>query len=122
MDEEIERILEGYKEERGYVPANYSALAADAPKVLKGFWQYRSALLEGTALSRKLKELILVALNIVLGRSGESHAVAAIRMGATRQELLETILLTCLVVGTPGYTLGMKALKAAEDTLHAKEK
>ncbi len=121
MDDEIREILEGYRKERGYIPSNYESMAADAPKVLKTFWQYRSALLEGV-MPRKFKELILVALNIVLGGTGEAHAVAAIRMGATRQELLETILLTNLVVGTPGYRRGIESLKAADETLRAVKK
>jgi alkylhydroperoxidase/carboxymuconolactone decarboxylase family protein YurZ len=121
MDDEIREILEAYREERGHTPSNYESLAADAPKVLKSYWQYRSAILEGV-IPRKFKELILVALNIVLGGNGEAHAVTAVRMGATRQELLETILLTNLVVGTSGYLRGVNALKAADEMLQAAKK
>jgi AhpD family alkylhydroperoxidase len=76
---------------------------------------HRNALAEGV-LSRKLKELIALAIGIGARCGGciAYHTHDALKAGATRQEILETIGVAMLMGGGPAMVYGCEALAALE--------
>jgi AhpD family alkylhydroperoxidase len=84
------------------------------PEVYKGFGElHRAAFAEG-ALDVRTKELIALAIGVVEGCDGciASHAQAAARAGATRQEAAEAIGVTFLMKGGPATIYGPRAYDA----------
>lgn len=84
------------------------------PDVYQGFRElHQGAFAEGE-LSTKMKELIAVAIAVVDGCDGciASHAQAAARAGATRQEAAEAIGVTFLMKGGPATIYGPRAYDA----------
>jgi AhpD family alkylhydroperoxidase len=76
---------------------------------------HRSALADG-ALSRKTKELIALAVGIAARCGGciAYHTHDALKAGATRPEVLETIGVALLMGGGPAMVYGCEALTALE--------
>ena len=84
------------------------------PDAAKGFAaMHRAALAEG-ALSTKHKELQAIAVGIVTHCADciGFHVRGAIKAGATREEIAETIALCVMMGGGPAYMFGVKALEA----------
>lgn len=81
------------------------------PDVYKGFQELHHAAFADGELSAKMKELIAVAIAVVDGCDGciASHAQAAVRAGATRQEAAEALGLTFLMKGGPATIYGPRA-------------
>jgi alkylhydroperoxidase/carboxymuconolactone decarboxylase family protein YurZ len=115
MREEVEQILEEFKKDRGEIPEIYKSLAKENPDILRHYWGMRSAIMKGV-LPKKLKELMILGICCAIGieDSVEPHATAALSMGATKQEILETIEIAILFRGILGYATGMKALQIAD--------
>lgn len=69
------------------------------------------------ALSTKMKELIGVA--IAVARECETcilaHVDQCVKLGATRQELIEALNVTLIFCGGPGLAYSAKALKAYDE-------
>lgn len=84
------------------------------PDVYEGFGALSSAAFSDGALERKTKELIALAIGVVEGCDGcvASHAQAAVRAGATRQEAAEAIGVTFLMHGGPATIHGARAYSA----------
>jgi AhpD family alkylhydroperoxidase len=93
------------------------------PDVYRGFGELSSAAFADGAIDRKTKELIAMAIGVVEGCDGciASHAQAAARAGATRQEAAEAIGVTFLMHGGPATIHGARAYDAfcefAEDAV-----
>jgi alkylhydroperoxidase/carboxymuconolactone decarboxylase family protein YurZ len=109
----IEALLEKMKKERGYVlpPLEY-AVKQDVDFMEAYNNLYQRVLMDGKALSAKTREFITIAL---LSYRGQDHAVyehakRAMRLGASRQELLEAIETSTLAGGAPAFATGLKAL------------
>ena len=84
------------------------------PDVYRGFGElHRAAFAEG-ALATCTKELIALAIGVVEGCDGciASHAQAAVRAGATRQQAAEAIGVTFLMKGGPATIHGPRAYAA----------
>jgi AhpD family alkylhydroperoxidase len=81
------------------------------PDVYAGFAELSQAAFTDGALPRKNKELIALAIGVVDGCDGciASHAQAAARAGATRQEAAEAIGVTFLMKGGPATIYGARA-------------
>jgi AhpD family alkylhydroperoxidase len=92
----------------------HRALRKQIPEVYKGFAALSSAALTDGALSRKVKELIALAIGVVEGCDGciASHAQAAARAGATSEEAAEAIGVTFLMHGGPATIYGARAYTA----------
>ena len=90
------------------------ALRKQIPEVYKGFAELSSAAFTEGDLSRKVKELIALAIGVVEGCDGciASHAKAAARAGATPQEAAEAIGVTFLMHGGPATIYGARAYAA----------
>ena len=94
-------------------PLNRSLRRA-IPDVYKGFGELHRASFAPGALETKTKELIALAIGVVEGCDGciASHARAAVRAGATRQEAAEAIGVTFLMNGGPATIYGPRAYDA----------
>jgi AhpD family alkylhydroperoxidase len=89
-------------------------LRKQIPEVYQGFAALSGAALTDGALSRKVKELMALAIGVVQGCDGciASHAQAAARAGATREEAAEAIGVTILMHGGPATIYGARAYTA----------
>ncbi|OBF48477.1 alkylhydroperoxidase [Mycobacterium sp. 852002-50816_SCH5313054-b] len=92
----------------------HRALRKQIPEVYQGFAALSGAALTDGALSRKIKELIALAIGVVEGCDGciASHAQGAARAGATREEAAEAIGVTFLMHGGPATIYGARAYSA----------
>ena len=92
----------------------HRALRRAIPDVYKGFGELHSGAFAAGALDVKTKELIAMAIGVVEGCDGciASHAQAAARAGATRQEAAEAIGVTFLMKGGPATIYGPRAYEA----------
>ncbi len=84
------------------------------PDVYKGFGELHKAAFAAGALDTRTKELIALAIGVVEGCDGciASHAQAAVRAGATKQEAAEAIGVTFLMKGGPATIYGPRAYDA----------
>src|SRR5689334_4427587 len=84
------------------------------PDVYTGFRALHQAAFSAGALDVRTKELIALAIGVVEGCDGciASHAQAAARAGATRQEAAEAIGVTFLMNGGPATIHGPRAYAA----------
>ena len=84
------------------------------PDVYRGFGELHRAAFVPGALDARIKELIALAVGVVEGCDGciASHAQAAARAGATRQEAAEAIGVTFLMKGGPATIYGPRAYDA----------
>src|SRR3954452_3733896 len=84
------------------------------PDVYRGFGELQRAAFADGALDTKTKELIAIAIAVVEGCDGciASHAQAAARAGASRQEAAEAIGVTFLMKGGPATIYGPRAYDA----------
>jgi AhpD family alkylhydroperoxidase len=84
------------------------------PEVYEGFGELHRAAFASGALDTRTKELIALAIAVVDGCDGciASHAQAAARAGATRQEAAEAIGVTFLMKGGPATIYGPRAYDA----------
>lgn len=108
-----ENLIETMKKERGYMPAPWAYLAEQDIDFLEAYNNlYNRALTDGKALSAKTRELIAIALLAFRGldEAVYEHAKRALRLGATKQELLEAIETSIIPGGAPTFGSGLKAL------------
>ncbi|CAH2601767.1 Carboxymuconolactone decarboxylase family protein [Rhodovastum atsumiense] len=89
-------------------------LRTGAADVMKGFSALSRAALEAKALDTKTKELI--ALGIAVATRCDAcvafHAEAAVRQGATREEVLETMGMAIYMGAGPSVMYAAQALEA----------
>ncbi|WP_066906242.1 carboxymuconolactone decarboxylase family protein [Millisia brevis] len=92
----------------------HRSLRRAIPEVYKGFGELHHAAFADGALDAKTKELIAMAIGVVEGCDGciASHAQAAVRAGASRQEAAEAIGVTFLMKGGPATIHGPRAYDA----------
>ncbi len=92
----------------------HRSLRRAIPDVYKGFGELHGAAFSDGALDVRTKELMAMAIGIVEGCDGciASHAQAAVRAGATKQEAAETIGVTFLMKGGPATIHGARAYDA----------
>ena len=89
-------------------------LGNELPGPLSGFGQlHRHAVAEGT-LSTKIKELIALGIGIAARCDGciAYHVHDALKAGATRKEIVETIGVAVLMGGGPATVYGAEAFEA----------
>jgi AhpD family alkylhydroperoxidase len=93
----------------------------DAPEIATAFSGLAEAATRPGALDSKTKELIALAIGIA-GRCDGCvgfHTQAAIRHGAARAEVLETIGVAIYMGGGPSYVYGAAALEAFDQLTKA---
>lgn len=84
------------------------------PEVYEGFADLHAAALSPGAIDGKTKELMALALAVADECDGciAAHAWAVARLGATEQEVAETLGVVILMTGGPGTVYGPRALSA----------
>lgn len=89
-------------------------LRTGAPDQMKGFSALARAALEPKALSSKTKELIALAISVATRCDGcvGFHAEAAVKQGATREEVLETMGMAIYMGAGPSVMYAAQALEA----------
>lgn len=93
------------------------------PDAMQGFSSLaKGALQEGT-LDKKTKELIALAIGVSTRCDGciGFHAKACLELGATRQEIAETLAMTVYMGGGPSVMYAADALRAYDQFAEKKE-
>jgi alkylhydroperoxidase/carboxymuconolactone decarboxylase family protein YurZ len=111
-------IMQRIQRVRGYLPDEWAYVAERDPE----FWDiynalYEKVLSDGKALPAKTRELI--AIGVLSYRELEqgvcNHAKRALRLGATRQELLEAVETVTVPGGSPALRAGLRGLMMMEE-------
>lgn len=94
--------------------AAIAELQGGAPDTMKGFSAMAKAALAPGSLDPKMKELIALAIGVATRCDGclGFHAKAAVRLGATREEVMETLAMCVYMGGGPSMVYSALALKA----------
>jgi AhpD family alkylhydroperoxidase len=89
-------------------------LRAGAPDVMTAFSGLARAALEPKALSTKTKELIALGISVATRCDGciAFHAEAAVKQGATREEVMETMGMAIYMGAGPSVMYAAQALEA----------
>ncbi len=105
-----------YIEEYQHLEARLAQLGQELPGPMSGFARLHRKAVEDGALSAKVKEMMALAISIAVGCDGciAYHVHDAVKAGATRQELLETIGVALLMGGGPGSIYAAHALDAID--------
>ncbi|MTI17838.1 carboxymuconolactone decarboxylase family protein [Rhodobacteraceae bacterium RKSG542] len=101
----------------GQTDKRLAELRPELPGVMKGFGEVaRSAIAPGV-LDSKTKELIALAIGIAARCDGclGYHSKAALKYGATREEIIETIGVAVYMGGGPSLMYGAEALSAYDE-------
>ncbi|MBI5969229.1 MAG: carboxymuconolactone decarboxylase family protein [Deltaproteobacteria bacterium] len=111
--QELDRLLSRYKEAYGQVPDWAEVVSQIMPDLLGPWIEIRSKVIADGALSRKVKELILLGINLVRRYpSGvETHMRGALDAGASKEEIMEVIATSILSSAAPAMYNGPRALK-----------
>jgi AhpD family alkylhydroperoxidase len=99
-------------------------LGKEIPGPMSGFARLHKKSVEQGALDGKVKEMMALAISIVVGCEGciAYHVHDAVTAGASRPELLETIGVGLLMGGGPGSIYAAHALDAVEQFLPEEQK
>jgi AhpD family alkylhydroperoxidase len=105
-----------YVEVHRHLEERLTQLGRELPGPMSGFARLHKKSVEDGALSRKVKELIALAVSIAIGCEGciAYHVHDAIEAGAVRAELLETIGVGVMMSGGPGTIYAAHALDAID--------
>jgi AhpD family alkylhydroperoxidase len=105
-----------YPELVGQLTQTMRQMHKGIPATMQGFAQFADQAKKAGVLDEKTKELIAVAISIAQRCDGciGFHTRAAVKAGATRDEVLETIGVAILMGGGPSTIYGAHALDAYE--------
>ena len=105
--------------EHQHLEERLAQLGKELPGPMSGFARLHKKAVEDGALAMKVKEMMALAIGIVVGCDGciAYHVHDAVKAGATRPELLETIGVALLMGGGPGSIYAAHALDAIEQFL-----
>ncbi len=105
-----------YKQITRDLSAALAKLRAEAPDVMKGFSELASAATKDGVLDKKTKELIALALGVAARCDGclGFHTQALVRLGASRQEVVETLGMAVYMGGGPSLMYAAEAITAFE--------
>ena len=106
--------MKNYPEYHKKLVALMSELGKEIPTTMAGFGQLHKASIADSALSKKNKELIALGIAIAVRCDGciAFHVHDAIRAGASKDEMTETIGVAVLMGGGPAVMYGCEALEA----------
>ncbi|WP_164667755.1 carboxymuconolactone decarboxylase family protein [Virgibacillus doumboii] len=110
----VDEAIAYYKEEAGGVKSDWvDILEGEAPEVLRHYGNLRTSVLKDGVVPRKLKELVLVGINVAeqYEKGIAIHVNTARKLGATDQEIAEVSLLGMLTAGIPAWFEGSAFLK-----------
>ncbi len=109
-------MIKDYKQITRDLSASLAKLRAESPDVMKGFSELAAAATRDGALDKKTKELIALALGVAARCDGclGFHTQALTRLGATRQEVVETLCMAVYMGGGPSLMYAAEAITAFE--------
>ncbi len=104
----------GFPEQYAHLEQLIKALWKEFPGPMGGFGQLHQKSLVDGALAKKTKELIALAIGITAHCDGciAYHVHDALKAGATRPEVLETIGVAIMMGGGPALIYGAEAYEA----------
>ena len=105
-----------YKEITHNINQSLAKLRTQAPDVMKGFGLLAHAATQDGALDKKTKELIALALGIASHCDGciGFHTQALAKLGATQEEVVETLGMAVYMGGGPSLMYAAETLTAFE--------
>ena len=105
-----------YKQITKDISTSLAKLRAEAPEMMKGFSDLAAAATKDGVLDKKTKELIALALGVAARCDGclGFHTQALARLGASRQEVVETLGMATYMGGGPSLMYAADALRAFE--------
>ncbi|SRR6056297_3606030 len=108
-----------YKDQAQAVFDFIGTLSKENPGIANGFATMHKATGEDKALSAKQKELIALGIAITIRCEGciACHVQDAIKAGATKDEIVETIGVAVVMGGGPSIVYGDKAYKAMNEMM-----
>ena len=106
-----------YKQITRDISSSLAKLRAEAPEMMKGFGDLASAATKDGVLDKKTKELIALALGVAARCDGclGFHTQALAKLGATKQEVVETLGMAVYMGGGPSLMYAAEALSAFEE-------
>lgn len=106
-----------YKDITKDISASLAKLRVEAPEVMKGFNDLAMAATKNGVLDKKTKELIALALGVASRCDGciGFHTQTLSRLGATKQEVVETLGMAVYMGGGPSLMYAAEALSAFEE-------
>jgi len=112
-----------FKAELATTRDNLDNYLAEQPHGAAGFTTLHQAAMADGALSLKQKELIALAIGIARQCSDciGFHTQAAIKAGASKAEIAETVTVSMMMGGGPAYMYGARALEAYDQFTGAEE-
>lgn len=92
-------------------------IAKEYPDFFKGLGPFHDACLSSDALDEKTKELIAIALSVGKQCSHciSSHVPAALKAGATKDEVMGATFVAVLMGGGPAFMYAKEVRKALDD-------
>ena len=111
-----------YRELTQTVSTRLGELRSSTPDVMKAFNELGRAATAPGALDAKTKELIALALSVAVRCDPciGFHAKSLVRLGATRQELDETLAVATYMGGGPSLMYAASAVAAFDEFAQAK--
>jgi len=105
-----------YKQITKDISSSLAKLRTEAPEVMKGFSELASAASKDGVLDKKTKELIALALGVAARCDGclGFHTQALAKLGAKREEVIETLGMAVYMGGGPSLMYAADALTAFE--------
>jgi AhpD family alkylhydroperoxidase len=109
-------MVDSYPEFYKHVMDTMAKYGKESPSTMAGFMRLHKASSTDGALSAKVKELISLAIGIVVRCDGciSFHIHDAIQAGATRDEIVDAIGVAIMMGGGPAVVYGSQALEALE--------
>ena len=103
-----------YPEITGDLSRALKVLRQEIPETMQGFSALAQAATKENVLDKKTKELIALALGIAARCDGciGFHAEALVKLGATRQEVLEVCSMAIYMGGGPSLMYAAEAMQA----------
>jgi AhpD family alkylhydroperoxidase len=108
-----------YKDITGRIKNGIGELRKHVPDVLAGFNAMSTAATKDGALNKKTKELIALALGVAAHCEGciGFHTQALARLGATREEVSETLAMATYMGGGPSLMYAAEAILAFDEAV-----
>ena len=114
----IQSLIDKMEKERGYKSPSWNFLAENDIDFMEAYNNlYSSGLTDGKILSAKTRELIAIVLLAYRGLEDSvyKHCKRALRLGATKQELLEAMETSMIPGGASTLFVGLRALIRIEE-------
>ena len=112
-----------YVDYHKHLEERLTQLGRELPGPMTGFARLRKKTVEDGVLNAKTEELMALAVSVAVRCEGciAYHVHDAVKAGATRQELLETIGVAIMMGGGPASMYAAHALDAIEQFMAAPE-